>query len=143
MSITKSITKSVSRAKSRGWTKTYWAVDIHDTMVLGNYKAGDIPREFYKFAKRVLQKLSQRGDIKLILYTCSHPHEIVEYLKFFEENGIHFDFVNENPEVKTDLAGYGCYDKKMYFNVLLDDKAGFDPETDWLQIKSLLRQKLI
>lgn len=126
-----SIKRAFEHKKLKGWDSTFWAIDIHDTMIKSNYKAGEIPTEFFPYAKYVMKKLSRNPDIKLILYTCSHPHEIEQYLKLFEENGIHFDYINENPEVKTDMNGYGNYDKKMYFNVLLDDKASFDANTDW------------
>ena len=138
--ITNAIKKSFDHAKAKNWDCTFWAIDIHDTIVKSNYKRGEIPTEFYNYAKYVLRRLSDRPDIKLILFTCSHQVEIDQYLKLFEENGIHFDYVNENPEVKTDTDGYGNYDKKFYFNVLLDDKASFDPENDWRRIKSLLRK---
>ena len=138
--ITDSINRAFEHTKTRGWDRTFWAIDIHDTLVKSNYKSGEIPTEFFPYAKYVMTKLSLRPDIKLILYTCSHPHEIEQYLKFFEENGIHFDYINENPEVKTDMKGYGNYDKKPYFNLLLDDKAGFNAEKDLLSIKSLLNR---
>jgi len=138
--VTNAIKKSFDHAKAKNWDCTFWAIDIHDTIVKANYKRGQIPTEFYPHAKYVLKKLSERSDVKLILFTCSHQVEIDQYLKLFEENGIHFDYINENPEVKTDTDGYGNYDKKMYMNVLLDDKAGFDPEKDWRRIKSLLRK---
>ena len=31
-----------------------------------------------------------------------------------------------------------CYEKKFYFNVLIDDKAAFDPESDWEPLYHLL-----
>jgi hypothetical protein len=129
------IINSFAKAEERGWGITYWCVDIHDTMIKSNYKTGAIPNEFYPFAVEVLQYLTKRGDIKLILYTCSHPHEIEEYIELFKTNNIVFDFINENTDVKTDLNGYGNYDRKPYFNVLLDDKAGFEP-SDWLVLKN-------
>lgn len=138
--ITDAIKKSFESAKKKGWEYTYWAVDIHDTAIVPNYKAGDIPTTFYPLAKGVLQDLTVRKDVKLILYTCSHPWEIEKYIEFFEQNGIHFDFINENPEVTTDVGGYGNYDKKMYFNVLLEDKASFDPLVDWKLIKDFLEE---
>ena len=61
--------------------------------------------------------------------------------KSFEENGIHFDYVNENPEIATNLEGYGNYDKKPYMNVLFEDKAGFDGDTDWDSVLWLLTSK--
>ena len=138
MSAIIAIRNAFKKAKERNWNTIYVAVDIHDTIVKSNYKAGVIPTEFFKYAKEALVKMSKRNDIKLILYTCSWPHEIEKYLEFFEGNGIHFDFVNENPDVPTDTNGYGNYDKKPYFNALFDDKAGFNPEREWLDVIVLL-----
>ena len=138
--ITKAVIKSFETAKKKNWNCTYWAVDIHDTIIEANYQAGNIPTIFFPGAKEILQDLSKRADVKLILFTCSHPHEIVEYLKFFGDNQIKFDFVNENPDVKTDLNGYGNYDRKFYANVILDDKAGFDPDTEWEEIAKILSE---
>jgi hypothetical protein len=43
--------------------------------------------------------ISKMSDVVIFLYTCSHPHEIEQYLKLFSDNNIHFKYVNENPEV--------------------------------------------
>jgi hypothetical protein len=139
MSLKNAIEKAFAQKEKKGWDTVYFAIDIHDTVVVANYKVNDIPKEFYPYAKETLQELTKRSDVKLILYTCSHPHEIVEYLAYFEEHGITFDYVNENPEVKTDLNGYGNYDRKFYFNVLLDDKAGFDARFDWIGIYMMVK----
>jgi hypothetical protein len=127
--------------EKRGWDKTYWFFDIHGTILKPNYQYGNIPKEFYPHAKEAMQFISKLDDVCMVLYTCSHPHEIEQYLEFFKDNGIHFQYVNENPEVATDLNGYGCYDKKPYINVLFEDKAGFNPETEWLEVLELLREK--
>lgn len=127
--------------EKRGWDKTYWFFDIHGTILKPNYQYGNIPKEFYPYAKEAMQLISKLSDVCMVLYTCSHPHEIEQYLEFFKENNIHFQYVNENPEVATDLNGYGCYDKKPYINVLFEDKAGFDPETEWLEVLELLKEK--
>jgi hypothetical protein len=118
----------------RGWDKTYWAFDIHGTILKPNYQFGNIPDEYYPFAKECLQLISELPDVCMILYTCSHPHEISQYLELFEKENIHFEYVNENPEVPTQVDGYGCYDKKLYMNVLFEDKAGFNPLTEWEEI---------
>src|ERR1051326_6465738 len=120
--ITRAIENAFALAKKKKWTKTYWAVDIHGTVLLPNLKTGILPDEFYPHAKETLQVLSEREDVKLILFTCSHPQELKQYVEFFRTHGIHFDYANENPEVET--ADYGCFDSKIYFNVLLEDKAG-------------------
>jgi len=122
----------------RHWDKVYYAFDIHGTILKPNYQYGNTPKDFYPMALETLQLISKLPDICMILYTCSHPHEIDEYLELFKENDIHFQYVNENPEVPTDTNGYGNYDKKPYMNVLFEDKAGFDPENDWAEVYALL-----
>jgi len=126
---------------SRNWDKTYWCFDIHGTILKPNYEYGNIPKEFYPYAKETLQMISKMSDVVMILYTCSHPHEIEEYIKYFEDNDIHFDYINENPEITTNLDGYGNYDKKPYMNVLFEDKAGFNGDTDWLGVLEVISVK--
>ena len=136
--ITRAIERAFEKAKRENWDKTYWAFDIHETMVIPNWSTEELPTSFYPEAKEVLQAISKRKDICMILYTCSHPHEIEKYREFFEEHQIHFDYANENPEVES--RGYGCYDHKPYFNVLFEDKAGFDPQSDWTKVKVLINK---
>lgn len=126
---------------NRNWDKTYWVFDIHGTILKPNYEYGNIPKEFYPFAKETLQKISKMEDVVMILYTCSHPHEIEQYIEYFKENDIHFDYINENPEIPTNLEGYGNYDKKPYMNVLFEDKAGFDGDNDWEDVFVFLTAK--
>lgn len=67
----------------------------------------------------------------LILYASSHPNEIEKYISDLKAHNIIFNYVNENPEIDNTKGSFGHYDKKPYFNVLFDDKAGFDPINDW------------
>jgi hypothetical protein len=139
MSIVKAIkTNHISAMERKGWGYTYWAFDLHSTIIKPNYEAGNIPTEIYPFALECLKAISDSKEVKMIMYTCSHPHEQKEYLELFEKNNINFDFVNKNPEVKTEEGGYGYYSDKPYFNVLFEDKAGFDGNTDWVLVKELL-----
>ncbi len=134
--ITKAIQNCLHHAKSKGWDKTFWAFDIHGTIFRPTFKKGKISTEFYPFAKEVLQHLSKCQDIVMIMYTCSYPHEIEEYVEQFKKDSIHFHYVNANPEVAA--GSYGYYADKFYFNVLFEDKAGFDPLTDWAEVRKLL-----
>lgn len=136
--ITRAIRNAFRFKEERRWEKTYWAVDIHGTMIVPNFTGGEIPKAFYPHAIESLQLISRRDDVCLILYTCSHPREIDQYLDYFRTHEIHFEFVNENPEVGN--GAYGCYDDKPYFNVLFEDKAGFDPEQDWKMVLELMRE---
>lgn len=134
--ITLAIVRCITKARLKGWNKTYWAFDVHGTALKPTFEHGVSSTEFYPYAKEALQLISRRPDIVLILYTCSYPQEIVDYLKYFESNGIYVDYVNENPEICA--GAYGHYDRKFYFNVLFEDKAGFDPLTDWKEVYQLL-----
>lgn len=139
MSIVKSITINHFEYKiARNWDRTFWAFDIHGTILKPNYTYGNTPDEFYPMAKETLRLISKLPDVVMFLYTCSHPHEVDEYISLFESNDIHFKYVNENPEVETQPNGYGNYDKKPYMNVLFEDKAGFDPLIDWSEVYTLL-----
>jgi hypothetical protein len=143
MGILRAIRKQHFEAMERhkSWDFTYWAFDLHGTIIVPNYKHGDIPREFYPYAKKVLQMLTKRDDICMYIYTCSHPHEQEKYIKYFKDNDINFKWVNENPEVETQNNGYGYYVDKPYFNVLFEDKAGFDPMEDWEDIYDFFKYR--
>ena len=131
--ISKLIKNAFDKARQKKWNKIYIAIDVHDTILYSNYDKDNIPVKFCPGAIITLQYLTKRSDVVLILYTCSWENEIKQYLNLFESNGIHFEYVNENPEV-TSVLGLGCYDKKMYFNILFEDKAGFDCENDWYEV---------
>ena len=141
MSVRKAIINFFNNRENRGWDKGYFFFDIHGTILKPNYEYGNTPSEFYPFAKETLQFLSKLDDIVMVLYTCSHPHEIERYQELFKANNIRFSYINENPEVPTDVNGYGCYDKKPYVNVLFEDKAGFDAETEWEGVLELMKAR--
>ena len=132
MSIVKAINKCLTSMERRGWDKVYFYFDIHETILYPDYNNKDALK-FYPYAKEVLQYLSERKEIVIALYTCSYPKEIERYIKFFAEHGIKFEYVNKNPDVKN--TNYGFYEDKPYFNVLFEDKAGFDAENDWIEVK--------
>jgi hypothetical protein len=131
MCVIHAIEKAFKIKEERNWDKLYYAVDLHGTVLVPNYKAGDIPKEAYPYAIEVLRLLTERKDATLILYTCSYPHEIEEYLEYFENSGVKFDYTNSNPEVQTKDGGWGYFEDKFYFNVLFEDKASFNPDKDW------------
>lgn len=140
MSIEKSLQRAFKRRKEKKYDKIFTAVDLHDVIFPGNYTLNNHGKEFYPGAKEVLQFFSARSDIVLILWTSSHKKPIQDVLKWLKENKINFDFVNENPLCLNTLL---CqFDKKFYFDLLLDDKAGFSAESDWFKLKKeLIRMK--
>lgn len=143
MGVIRAIKRFYDDRVKRNWDKGYFFIDLHGTVLKPNYTAGKVPTEFYSHAKETLQLLTKMDDVCLIMFTCSHPNEIIEYVNFFSQHGITFNYINLNPEVKTDVNGYGCYDNKPYINVLFDDKAGFSPETEWEEVLTFMKTKLI
>ena len=128
MSIEKSFDNAFKRMKDRNWEKIYVLVDIHDTIFEACYHNKE-EHKWFPYAKECLDIMSHSNNICLILWTSTYPMQIVDYLNYFKDNRITFDYVNGNPETKdTELS---CFMHKTYFNVGIDDKFGFDAEKDW------------
>lgn len=120
------------------WPEVYFCIDLHGTIIPSGKSSNDKTDhlEFYPHAKEVLQFLSNRKDIFVILWTATPSSRINSVLEWFMGHDIAFNFVNTNPHAKsTPRSDFG---RKFYFSVLLDDRAGFEPETDWLAIKNEL-----
>ena len=130
------IERAYDMKKERGWDTIFWAIDFHDTICKAKYEHNQT-FEFYPLAEKILQFLSKQEDVCLIFYTCSHQTEIYRMQQFLTKHNINFKYVNCNPEVPN--TALGCYDSKMYFNILLDDKCGFEPN-DWVCIEKLLNK---
>jgi len=139
MESVKQIMKLFRNSFEKEWFETYWAFDIHGTIFKSTYDLNESKVEFYPFAKETLELLSNRPDIKMILWTSSYPHEIESYLEIFEDNLISFDHINENPDISSNHGNFGYYENKFYFNILFDDKSGFNPETEWREIYDYLK----
>lgn len=128
MDIRNSFDRAFERMHQRNWEKIYVLVDIHDTIFKACYHNKE-EHKWYTFAKEALELMSYASNICLILWTSTHRKDLVEYNDFFVNNHIMFDYININPETKNnDLS---CFDEKTYFNVGIDDKFGFDADTDW------------
>lgn len=142
MNILKPLESALEKMKINGWDCIYILVDLHGTIIKPNYNLEVY--KFYPYAKETLQLLTQRPDIKLILWTCTTEEYINKILKVLEENEIHIDYINENPETKpnplTDPHSLS-FESKLYFNVGLDDKMGFDATSDWKEIYKYLIMK--
>ena len=121
------IDNSFKRLNSeKSWDAFYVYVDIHGTVLEPDY--GGLAKTYYPHAEETLKKLSDRSDVILVLYTCSKSTEISQYLDFFSDSGIEFEGINKMPVENTNG---GDFTDKPYFNVLLEDKAGFVGDKDW------------
>ena len=117
----------------------YIMVDVHNTILRPTFDKKET-FEYFPYAKETLQLLSEKENIKLIMWTSSYDEKIQMYLRHFEENGIIFNFVNENKEYGN--VSFACFDTKFYYDIGIDDKFGFDAEHDWKEIYTFLTKKL-
>jgi len=124
--------------KERGWNTIYVMVDLHGTIIPSGKTVNDIEdqTEFYPHAKEVLQRLSIRNDMVLILWSSIPKNRAVKVLSWLNSHEINFKYFNENPEAKSTARSE--FSGKFYFNIALDDRAGFDPMIDWKNIKDEL-----
>jgi hypothetical protein len=90
MSVIRAIQQSYLDKERKGFDKLYYFFDIHGTILKPNYEFGNTPKDFYPNSIEVLQFISKIPDICMIIYTCSHPKEIEEYLSNLDSNG-HYD----------------------------------------------------
>ena len=131
MDIRKAINAAMNRKAERNWEKIYVLVDIHDTIVHACYENVETFR-YFSAAREALQLMTSRDDICLILWSSTHKDKLDLYQAHFAADGIRFDYVNANPEVtSTPLSDFKA---KLYYNVGIDDKFGFEPETDWAHV---------
>ena len=129
------VERSFEQMKERGWERLYWFIDFHDTIAVADY--GDLTkREFFPKAKEVLQFLTNKPEICLVLWTCSHRDDIDDMIKWLKKHDITFEYINENPECQTTKRMN--VESKPYYNVLLDDRSGFNPTSDWYFLRTIL-----
>lgn len=141
MGLIKRFHESFQEMKKNNWDKIYVAVDIHQTILVPCWREKET-YNYYPFAKKTLQMMSERNDITLILWTSSWDDTAnTTYRSHFQKEGIFFEWLNENPEcTNTDLA---CFNKKFYFSVGIDDRFGFDAKFGWLPLYLYFKWKKI
>jgi hypothetical protein len=132
------ILKSWQKQKENKYYEQYWLFDLHGTIIKPNYIKGSIEVVYYPFAKECLQIITSRKDIRTIIFTSSFTEELAGYDKVFRNDNIFFKYYNENPEICEENGMFGYYKYKPYFDIMFEDKAGFNPETEWKQIYQLL-----
>lgn len=136
MTILRAVDRAYQVMAERGWDKIYWAIDLHGVCLKSNYETGNY-QWINQEALEGLREISRRPESRIILWSSVYPYEQVNIVAFFLAQGIRVDGFNQNPfEGNTEVSSFG---QKFYFSILLDDKAGFDPDWDWKLIKWYLR----
>lgn len=119
---------TIDIGEEKGWDTIYIAIDWHDTITESTYD-NTTALKFTTNALKALQLLSFIPKFKLILFTSSYMPKCMELIDVLATHNITIDWVNENPEVEN--TDFGDFSSKFYYNILLDDKAGFKPDDDW------------
>jgi hypothetical protein len=131
--IHKIIENTANQYRQRNWNKLYWAIDLHDTVITGTYNKFNQGATLYPNAKYVLDHLYNHPVHQTILWTSSYNSSINDILIRLN---LKFNYINCNPEVSNNEL---CdFSNKFYFNILLDDKAGFNGISDWIDIHNAL-----
>lgn len=118
----------------REWDKIFVIVDIHETILEPTWSERR-SNVYYPMAKECLQLLTEMDDVCLIQWSSSSGTNNFIYKSEFAKDNIHMDYINDNPEVPSTV--YADFDSKLYMNVILDDKAGFEP-SDWIELYDYL-----
>ena len=119
--------------KVRKWPNLFWCIDLHDAVITGKYNRYNNGAEVFPYAKETLDMLYRSKIHRTILWTSSH-HDAIE--KALKDHNLKFHYINENPECPNNEM---CnFDKKFYFNFLIDDKSTFEGAKDWKEIYETL-----
>lgn len=143
MGIKKAIKRAYEQLSEKNWNKIYWAIDMHGTCLKSNYKSGNYESGNFELINEdvinTLKLIQSLPESVLIMWTSAYTPDLVRLREFFELEGVSFDYSCENPKIRNTETGY--FNKKFYFSILLDDKAGFDPDNDWRKIYNFLLKK--
>lgn len=135
-SISKAIHRAYKMKEERGWNIIYWCIDLHGVCLKSNYKQGGY-QWINDSARKGMKAIDSQPDSVIILWSSVHDEEKADIVKFFNDQGIIIHCFNGNPfEGDTKVSNFS---EKFYFSILLDDKAGFDPEVDWSIIETYLK----
>jgi hypothetical protein len=139
MNIIKSIQIAEQKQKDREYQYLYWCIDVHGVILTPTYELNNNGARYYPYCLKTLKILSDLPDQKIILWSSSYNRQLDVVRRNLEDESINIDFVNCNPDfTRTDICDFT---QKFYFDILLDDKAGFEADTDWKMIYEYLLRK--
>lgn len=96
----------------------------------------DFHKEGHKYPLVIdlLRECKEMGDT-LIVFTASTKYKFIE--QYLKENNIPYDLINENPPFFITAGEV----KKIYYNILLDDRAGLESAYNALkEVNKLMKE---
>lgn len=130
-SLQKGVSRAYNVAMERNHEMIFWCIDLHGTVLESNYSSESFSFLLADETVPALQAISALPETRIILWSGISDEDAVQVIKLFTDHNIRVDWVNENPAVPS--SGTGHFDKKFYFSILVDDKAGFSPN-DWPRV---------
>jgi len=119
------------------WKTIYWLVDVHGVILPPSFHKKNDFRFIHSDAEEVLRWIARTPGQMLIPWTSSYNSELGDIHEWLLSHDIFARAFNCNPfESNTEYANF---DKKPYYNILIDDKAGFMPG-DWTMVKDTLKE---
>lgn len=100
----------------QAYGKIIIAVDFDDTIY--KWKIGDT--EVINFVTHVLKEAKSVGAL-IVIFTACNPDRFDFIKEYCKQIGLEVDSINSNP---INLP-YGNNGSKIYYNILIDDRAGF------------------
>lgn len=144
MSALRAVKKAYEQAKSRGWSSIYWAIDLHGTLVKSNYTSNS-----YEWingdAKETLKLILSLPESHVIFWSSMYSADQIVFLEWLEDqlelSESILKYIKFNANNNVENTATGCFDEKFYMSILIDDKAGFDPELEWAEIYMYLNEE--
>lgn len=99
------------------------AVDFDSTVYDYYSDGGDFPR-----AWKIIKECKDAGCL-IVCFTASDVKRWEKIKQHFLNNGVELDSINENPVKGLPFGHWG----KIYYNILLDDRAGLGQALDILE----------
>lgn len=90
-------------------------------------------------AKEVINEFHDKYNIKIIIWTCRdnfYRNDLDKAIKFLNDNGIHYDAINENIREVTDY--WQNNPRKIFADFYIDDKGFLFEKIDWLKIRDFI-----
>lgn len=136
MDIIKAIQIAQKKQVERKYESLYWCIDVHGVILTPTYELNNSGATYYPYCLKTLKILSDLPDQKIILWSSSYMQQLNIVRRNLEDEDIDIDFLNSNPDyTMTEICDFS---QKFYFDILLDDKAGFEAGSDWEEIYNYL-----
>lgn len=112
------------------------AIDFDGTIVTDRFPSVG---ELRPGAKRCINLLHSEGYY-IIIWTCRTQNKALEVAQFLQENGIHFDKINESSPMNVEKYS-GIDTRKVYADLYVDDRGLIDIPS-WQEIYTIVHNKL-